>query len=115
MGPGECGGWGRELSYKFLRTIEQVQASFETNLLYCLMHEPIYCEQRQASRWAASRVMCEPEFAALYEARRLRLVGGEGGGGTSGDDPGLQHMDDEQEDGQTNVKPVMFLGECSGL
>ena len=53
---------GRELSYGFLRSIENMQ-SFETNPLYVLLHEAIYC-QHQASNWAAKRVRAEfPEFS----------------------------------------------------
>lgn len=52
---------GHELSYAFLRGIENMQ-SFETNPLYVLLHEAIYC-QAQASDWAAHRVRQEfPEF-----------------------------------------------------
>ncbi len=55
------GAQGRELSYAFLRGIENIQ-SFETNPLYVVLHEAIYC-QEQASHWAANRVRQEfPEF-----------------------------------------------------
>ncbi len=55
------GAQGRELSYAFLRSIENMQ-SFETNPLYVVLHEAIYCQQ-QASNWASDRVRQEfPEF-----------------------------------------------------
>jgi pimeloyl-ACP methyl ester carboxylesterase len=55
-------GRDRELSYVFLRELENTQ-SFDTNPIYAILHEPCYCEQT-ASRWAAERVRSEyPEFA----------------------------------------------------
>lgn len=56
------GAGGRELSYGFLRSIENMQ-SFETHPLYMLLHEAIYCQGR-ASNWAAERIRSEfPEFS----------------------------------------------------
>lgn len=50
-----------ELSYRFLRQVEQMD-SFETNPIFAILHEAIYC-QGTASRWAAERVRSEyPEF-----------------------------------------------------
>lgn len=55
------GTTGRELSYTFLRGCENA-LSFETNPIYALLHEPIYC-QKFASNWSAQRVLFEfPEF-----------------------------------------------------
>jgi pimeloyl-ACP methyl ester carboxylesterase len=52
---------GRELSYSFLRGCENA-LSFETNPIYALLHEPIYCQKR-AANWSAKRVLSEfPEF-----------------------------------------------------
>ncbi len=52
---------GRELSYPFLRGIENLHA-FDTNPIYALLHEPIYC-QGEASNWSAERVRAEfPQF-----------------------------------------------------
>jgi hypothetical protein len=49
------------LSYTFLRHLENKQ-SFETNPLFALLHEAIYCQQ-QASRWSAERLRANyPEF-----------------------------------------------------
>ena len=52
---------GRELSYPFLRGVENLHA-FDTNPIYALLHEPIYC-QGEASNWSAERVRAEfPQF-----------------------------------------------------
>lgn len=52
---------GPELSYGFLRELENSQA-FDTNPIYALLHEACYCEQTSSS-WAAERVRAEfPEF-----------------------------------------------------
>jgi len=56
------GAQGLELSYSFLREVEE-NGSFETNPIYALLHEPIYCEGA-ASEWSAQRVRAEfPEFS----------------------------------------------------
>lgn len=50
-----------ELSYQFLRGVEN-GLHFDTNPLYALLHEAIYCE-RSASNWSAARVSSRmPEF-----------------------------------------------------
>lgn len=52
---------GQELSYTFLRGLENSQA-FDTNPLYAVLHEAEYC-QHEASRWSAARVLSNhPEF-----------------------------------------------------
>jgi pimeloyl-ACP methyl ester carboxylesterase len=52
---------GQELSYTFLREVENSQ-HFDTNPLYALLHEAIYCQQA-ASGWSAERVRAGfPEF-----------------------------------------------------
>lgn len=52
---------GRELSYTFLRGFEHTFA-FETNPIFAILHEAIYC-QEAASNWAAERVReVQPEF-----------------------------------------------------
>jgi len=48
----------RELGFSFLRRLEQTQGSFETNPIYVLLHEAIYCEGA-ASNWSAQRVRSE--------------------------------------------------------
>jgi len=53
---------GRELSYAFLRGFENF-FHFQTNPIYAILHESIYC-QEEASNWSAERVRAEyPEFA----------------------------------------------------
>lgn len=55
------GSSGRELGYKFLRGFENA-LSFDTNPIYAILHESIYC-QEDASNWSAQRVRSEfPEF-----------------------------------------------------
>jgi pimeloyl-ACP methyl ester carboxylesterase len=52
---------GRQISYAFLRGFEN-SLSFETNPIYAILHESIYCEET-ASNWSADRVRQEyPEF-----------------------------------------------------
>lgn len=51
------GADGLELNYTFLRHAENLQ-SFDTNPIYAILHEAIYC-QRGASNWAAERVRGE--------------------------------------------------------
>jgi pimeloyl-ACP methyl ester carboxylesterase len=55
------GSSGEELGYAFLRALENMQA-FDTNPLYAVLHEALYCQQ-EASRWSAERVRAtHPEF-----------------------------------------------------
>jgi pimeloyl-ACP methyl ester carboxylesterase len=55
------GALGNEIGYKALRQLENT-FSFETNPIFSVLHEAIYC-QETASRWAAERVRAEfPEF-----------------------------------------------------
>jgi pimeloyl-ACP methyl ester carboxylesterase len=52
---------GPAISYKFLREFENL-FTFETNPIFAILHEPIYC-QEAASNWAAQRVRAEfPRF-----------------------------------------------------
>jgi pimeloyl-ACP methyl ester carboxylesterase len=56
-----AGRGGRELSYAFLRGVENA-SSFETNPIYALLHEAEYC-QEEASNWSAERIRAEyPAF-----------------------------------------------------
>jgi pimeloyl-ACP methyl ester carboxylesterase len=56
-----AGSGGQELSYTFLRRLENKQ-SFDTNPLFAILHEAIYCQQA-ASRWSAQRIRAHyPEF-----------------------------------------------------
>jgi pimeloyl-ACP methyl ester carboxylesterase len=55
------GAGGRELGYPFLRHFENL-FSLETNPIYAVLHEPIYC-QHAAAKWSAERLRAEyPEF-----------------------------------------------------
>lgn len=55
------GAHGLEMNYAFLRGVENAHA-FDTNPLYAILHEPIYCEG-VAARWSAERIRAEfPEF-----------------------------------------------------
>lgn len=56
------GAYGQEISYTFLRGVENAQ-HFDTNPIYALLHEPCYAEGT-ACNWSADRVRAEyPEFA----------------------------------------------------
>jgi hypothetical protein len=57
------GAPGGPLSYAFLHAVE-AQSAFDTNPLYAVAHEAIYCSGRgAASAWAAERVRAElPDF-----------------------------------------------------
>ena len=56
------GLYGREISYTFLRGVENAQ-HFDTNPIYALLHEPCYAEGT-AGNWSAERVRADfPEFA----------------------------------------------------
>jgi pimeloyl-ACP methyl ester carboxylesterase len=55
------GATSREISYTFLRGFEN-SLWFETNPIYAILHESIYCEGA-ASNWSAERIRAEyPEF-----------------------------------------------------
>lgn len=61
------GASGRELSYTFLRGVENAQ-HYDTNPIFAILHEAIYC-QGKASRWSAERVRGEfPEFTFAADA-----------------------------------------------
>jgi len=61
------GAHGPELSYTFLRGMENAQ-HFDTNPIYAILHEAIYC-QHAASRWSAERVRVEfPQFQLAPDA-----------------------------------------------
>lgn len=59
------------LSYRTLNIIQETQ-SWDTNVIYAILHEAIYC-QDQASRWSAERVIQEPAFASEFEWRMDKL------------------------------------------
>ena len=54
------------------------QLSWDSNPLYVLLHESIYCQGGVASDWSAHRVRAEPEFAATFDALKAVKEGGSG-------------------------------------
>jgi hypothetical protein len=57
---------GKEISYFFLRGFEN-RLAFDTNPIFAILHEAIYCE-RTASNWSAQRVLAEfPDFEIMSE------------------------------------------------
>jgi hypothetical protein len=64
---------GRELAYPFLRRFENL-FSFETNPIYALLHEPLYC-QGEASNWSAARLRGEYPEVDLSSDRPVLFTG----------------------------------------
>ena len=67
------GASGHELSYGFLRGVEELQP-FEARPIFAILHEAIYC-QGAASRWAAERVRAEYPGFALAPDKRVFFTG----------------------------------------
>ncbi|KAG9155868.1 hypothetical protein Leryth_004117 [Lithospermum erythrorhizon] len=67
-------GEKRQISYYFLNAFDK-WLGFDSNPLYALMHEVIYC-QGDSSRWAAHRIRSEnnSEFDAIKAAKEGRPV-----------------------------------------
>ncbi|KAL3684925.1 hypothetical protein R1sor_002947 [Riccia sorocarpa] len=63
----------RRLSHTFLRMVEVWLLDFDTNPLYALLHESIYC-QGAASNWAAQRV--REELGDQFDAVKVAKGGG---------------------------------------
>lgn len=64
------GASGREINWNFLFHLERLQ-NFDTNPIFSVLHEAIYA-QKQATRWAAERVLDEfPEFEPNQAGRVL--------------------------------------------
>lgn len=61
------------LSYPFLRRFENL-FSFETNPIYALLHEPLYC-QEEASNWSAERLRSEYEEFNLSSGQAVYFTG----------------------------------------
>eukprot|EP01098_Paradermamoeba_levis_P000924 TRINITY_DN1104_c0_g1_i2.p1 TRINITY_DN1104_c0_g1~~TRINITY_DN1104_c0_g1_i2.p1 ORF type:complete len:511 (+),score=168.76 TRINITY_DN1104_c0_g1_i2:226-1533(+) len=52
----------KRINFSFLRAVENEQ-QYETNPIYAILHEAIYCQEGEASNWSAERVKKEyPEF-----------------------------------------------------
>ncbi len=64
---------GSEFSFGFLRGVENA-IPFETNPIYAILHEAIYC-QGDASRWAAERVRAEFPAFELAADRPVMFTG----------------------------------------
>ncbi|XP_065859761.1 uncharacterized protein [Euphorbia lathyris] len=67
-------GSQKRISYYFLKAFEN-WLDFDSNPLYALMHESIYC-QGASSRWSANRIMAENngKFDAISAAKEGRPV-----------------------------------------
>ncbi|KAI7906903.1 Alpha/Beta hydrolase protein [Cokeromyces recurvatus] len=61
-----------KLSYRTLNRIQEVQ-SWDTNVIYAILHEAIYCQSNQSSRWSAERLLSEEPFATDFEWRLQNL------------------------------------------
>lgn len=63
------------LSYYFLKSVDEM-LSFDTNPMYFLMHEAIYCNSGEGAMWAAERVLRDkfPQFDATRAAQRGQPV-----------------------------------------
>ena len=70
-GDAVSGGAAPPLPAHFLLAVEAAQQDFETNPLYWILHEAIYCdgERGGASRWAAERVQASLGAAWDYTTR----------------------------------------------
>ncbi|GAX76714.1 hypothetical protein CEUSTIGMA_g4160.t1 [Chlamydomonas eustigma] len=62
-----------EISPAFMKAFE-AQMAWDSNPLYVLLHESIYC-QGAASNWAAHRVRSEPEFSTVFDAKSSFYTG----------------------------------------
>ena len=67
------GRGGRELSYTFLAGCDR-QLPFETNPIFCILHESIYAEN-YATRWAAERLRAEFPSVEISPDQRLIFTG----------------------------------------
>ncbi|KAJ1723412.1 hypothetical protein LPJ53_002222 [Coemansia erecta] len=61
-----------KLSAHTLAAVANLQ-SFDTNPLYCIMHESIYCQKGNSSRWSAHRVR-EQCFSSEFEHSWSKIV-----------------------------------------
>ncbi|KAI8381398.1 Alpha/Beta hydrolase protein [Radiomyces spectabilis] len=61
----------QRLTYRTLDRIQSLQ-SWDSNVLYAIIHEAIYC-QSNTSRWSAERILSEEPFKAAFEWRISEL------------------------------------------
>jgi len=59
----------QKITYKTLALIQESN-TFDSNVIYAILHEPIYC-QGEASNWAADRIMAS-HFQEFYWPPRTR-------------------------------------------
>ena len=64
---------GKELSFTFLAACDR-QLPFETNPIFCILHESIYAEN-YATRWAAERLRAEFPAVEISPDQRLMFTG----------------------------------------
>lgn len=62
----------QRLSYRTLNMIQDTQ-SWDTNIIYAILHEAIYCQANQSSRWSAERLLTEEPFATDFQWRLEEL------------------------------------------
>lgn len=67
------GPHGRTVGFGFLRGVENAKA-FDTNPIYAILHEAIYC-RGAASRWSAERIHAEYPELALASDRPVFFTG----------------------------------------
>ncbi|KAI8982136.1 Alpha/Beta hydrolase protein [Mycotypha africana] len=61
-----------KLSFRTLSTIQTTQ-SWDTNVIYAILHEAIYCQNKHSSRWSAERILNEAPFSKIFEWRLENL------------------------------------------
>ena len=62
------------LSYAFLKEFDHTLA-FDTNPIYAVLHESIYCSGGGATNWAADRIRSSPEYRELFDAVHATAAG----------------------------------------
>lgn len=61
-----------KLSYRTLNIIQTTQ-DWDTNVIYAILHEAIYCQANQASRWSAERLLQQEPLSSQFEWRIEKL------------------------------------------
>jgi len=67
------GSDGPEIAYDFLSEVEQMH-SFDTNPIFCILHESIYAEG-YATQWAAERLRSEFPWVEVAPNKRFHFTG----------------------------------------